>query len=66
MALSKIQKDYIDSRMQDAVYKAFDAVYSQVEGDGVKPSEIARYLDTAWDLGDFYREWWETDEGEWI
>ena len=34
--------------------------------EGVRPSDIARHLDKYWDLGDYYREWWETDdEGEW-
>ena len=67
MALSKVQQDCIDSRMQFAIYNAFEGIYSYVEySDGVKPSEIARYLDTGWGLGDIYREWWESeDEEEW-
>lgn len=56
----------IDSMMEEGIHRAFDRIYSSVEQGFHKPSEIASYLDRYWDLGDYYRQWWEgVDEGEW-
>lgn len=65
--MNKEDEQKIDREMEKRIHEAFDYIYSKVELDGnYKPSEIARYLNTYWDQGDFYREWWESDdEGEW-
>lgn len=65
--ISKEQKNRIDSIMQVHVHNAFDQIHGELEYGGcVKPSELAGVLDLYWDLGDYYEEWWNTDdEGEW-
>lgn len=64
--LTMTEQMRIDSEMQKHIHRAFDAIYTGVEVDFHKPSEISQYLEKYWDLGDFYRDWWETDpEGEW-
>jgi hypothetical protein len=67
VSLTQEQERVIDRKLEDQIYRAFEAIHGLVEGyEDAKPSDIARYLDTYWDLGDYYREWWESDdEGEW-
>lgn len=58
-----MDENKIDRIMEKHIHDAFEEVYVKIEaGTDTKPSEIARHLDRYWDLGDFYREWWETDD----
>lgn len=65
MTLDRQQKGHIDSVMQDRIYKAFDSLDDWRDSEGLKPSELARELDYSWDLGDYYREWYESGDEEW-
>ena len=62
-----MDENKIDSIMEKHIHRAFEQIQGEVETRmGVKPSEVANYLDKYWDLGDYYRDWWQTDdEAEW-
>lgn len=65
--MNREDQERINREMRRWLSKAFDIIHCDVELDGdYKPSDVADYLETMWGLGDFYREWWESDEdGEW-
>ena len=67
MPLSQKQKTEIDFWVDKALSELFDAIYTvEYTDEDLKPSEVAAYLNKWYDLGDAYREWWESDpEGEW-
>jgi hypothetical protein len=57
------QRD-IDRIMERHTEKAFEEITSSIENEEYPPSQIMRYLATHWDQGDYYREWWETDDDQ--
>ena len=59
--MSKI--DWLDWQMEQGLDSTFQKIDTLRDRYGLKPSDVERELALYWDLGDYWREWWE-ESGE--
>lgn len=51
----------VDSHMEDALYRAFERVWEDIDDEKYSKEEAERAM-TSWDMSDYFTDWWA--EGE--
>lgn len=52
----------VDSHVEEALYRAFEHIWDDINTEKYTFSDAKRALEKNWDLGDFFQEWF--NEGE--
>lgn len=64
VVMDRLFETFMDSQLEDAQFRAFEAIDERLKAEGVLPSQVETYLNRYFGgLGDAWQDWWN-ESGE--